>query len=142
MAAGKMYRNRDVTKKHDNFNLHKKIKEATRRHQRRGRSPRLHLLDSNDNITAETDKKLARWKQYVEELFGDENIGNVPSVMGEEGPYHHTGGSGISRQKTKNQQSSWTRPDSWRSPQTTGPRTDKTVDQPLQQSLHKRSIAK
>lgn len=75
-----------LQQKHDNFNLYKKIKEATGKHQRR--SPGI-ILDSDDNIIIETDKKLTRWKEYMEELFGDgnnENTDNVPTVVDEEGP--------------------------------------------------------
>lgn len=46
-------------------------------------------MDSDDNIIIETDKKLTRWKEYMEELFGDgnnENTDNVPTVVDEEGP--------------------------------------------------------
>ena len=72
-----------LQEKHDSFNLHRKIKEATGSYQRRG--PGI-IMDSNDNIITETDKKLTRWKQYMEELFGDENVDTVPAVTGEEGP--------------------------------------------------------
>ena len=40
---------------------------------------------SNDNIITETDKN-TRWKQYMEELFEDENVDTVPAVTDEEGP--------------------------------------------------------
>ena len=72
-----------LQEKHDSFNLHRKIKEATGSYQRRG--PGI-IMDSNDNIITETDKKLTRWKQSMEEIFGDENVDTVPAVTGEEGP--------------------------------------------------------
>ena len=46
-----------LQEKHDSFNLHRKIKEATGSYQRRG--PGI-IMDSNDNIITETNKKLTR----------------------------------------------------------------------------------
>jgi len=69
--------------KHDSFNLHKKIKEAAGRYQRRGLGI---ILDSDNNIITETDKKLIRWKQYMENLFEDESDSTTITVNNGEGP--------------------------------------------------------
>ncbi|XP_060523267.1 craniofacial development protein 2-like [Cylas formicarius] len=69
--------------KHDSFNLHKKIKEAAGRFQIRNTGV---LLDSDNNTITEVDKKLARWKEYMQKLFGEENVDNVAATVNTEGP--------------------------------------------------------
>lgn len=54
---------------HDDFNLHKKIKELAG--IKRANKSSI-LLDKNGKIIPDTKGKLERWKEYIEELFEDE----------------------------------------------------------------------
>ena len=76
----------------------------------------------------------------MEELFGDKNVDTVPAVTGEEEPIITQEEVESAIERLKNNKASGT--DLWKSPQTTGSRTDKTTDEPLQQNLHRWSNTK
>ena len=58
----------EYQKKHDLFNVHKKIKEATENIRRKKHSlPK----DTNGNYVIELNDKLKIWKEYIEKLFKD-----------------------------------------------------------------------
>lgn len=59
----------DLQNRYDLFNLHKKVKEMTGIQHH---NPTNALLDRNGNTITQTDGKLQRWKEYIEELFDDE----------------------------------------------------------------------
>lgn len=59
----------DLITKHDDFNLHKKIKELAG--IKRSNQSNI-LLDRDGKIIPDTEGKLARWKEYIQELFDDD----------------------------------------------------------------------
>lgn len=75
----------DLQNKYDNFNLHKKVKELAGLAKRKTSSI---LLDKEGNAIIETEQKLRRWKEYIEELFHDQRQENVyaASQSRDEGP--------------------------------------------------------
>lgn len=66
----------DLQNKYDNFNLNKKVKELAGMNKRNTSNI---LLDKEGNIIMETEQKLERWKEYIEELFYDQRMENTPS---------------------------------------------------------------
>lgn len=64
-----MYRYRRTNNKNDSLSLLKKVKELAGINMARKDGV---LLDNNDNITPDVQDKLARWTEYIQELFEDE----------------------------------------------------------------------
>ncbi|CAG9772519.1 unnamed protein product [Ceutorhynchus assimilis] len=56
----------ELRNRYDNFNLHKKVKELAGFEKKKNSNI---LLDKEGNIIMETEKKLRRWEEYIEELF-------------------------------------------------------------------------
>lgn len=63
----------ELQKRHDTFNLHKRVKELTGVNTNRTHN----LVDKDGNLIVNDIDKLRRWKEYIEELFDDERIENV-----------------------------------------------------------------
>ena len=71
-----------LEKKHDTFNLHKKIKAVTG-----GKSSRSNnsILDTHNNLLHDNERILERWREYMEELFEEEQQTEI-EVLGFSGP--------------------------------------------------------
>lgn len=74
----------ELQAKHDNFNIHKKVKEMAGT----SRQKRLNILyDNNGKIITEVEQKLDMWKNYIMQLFKDgRRKTNLESIEGEMGP--------------------------------------------------------
>lgn len=59
----------ELEKKFDNFNLHKKIKEAAGLYKKR---PPNNLLDENGHWITDKQETIKKWQDYIEVLFKDE----------------------------------------------------------------------
>uniref|UniRef100_A0A8D8ZLR6 Craniofacial development protein 2 n=1 Tax=Cacopsylla melanoneura TaxID=428564 RepID=A0A8D8ZLR6_9HEMI len=58
----------ELERKHDSFNLHKKVKEMTNLN----RKPRTgNLIDEQGNLVVQEEEKIKVWEKYVTELFTD-----------------------------------------------------------------------
>lgn len=68
----------NLQKKHDTFNVHKKIKEMTGLSKKATISV---LRDRKNEIITETKYKLKRWKEYIEHLFSDNNRQTTPPTI-------------------------------------------------------------
>lgn len=70
--------------KNNSVNLHKKVKELAGINRARKGSI---LLVKNDNIIYDVQCILARWKEYIQELFEDERQGyHIEDLPSEKGP--------------------------------------------------------
>ncbi|KAI5707314.1 hypothetical protein M8J77_000030 [Diaphorina citri] len=59
----------DLQRKHDSFNLYKKIKELAGLSKRNMNN---NLMDEHGHLIINTEDKLKVWKQYIEDLFNDD----------------------------------------------------------------------
>uniref|UniRef100_A0A8D8W5N2 Craniofacial development protein 2 n=2 Tax=Cacopsylla melanoneura TaxID=428564 RepID=A0A8D8W5N2_9HEMI len=58
-----------LQKKHDSYNMHRKVKEATGSFKKKQKG---NLTDATGNIIIEKEKKMNTWKEYLETLFYDQ----------------------------------------------------------------------
>lgn len=65
----------ELQKKHDLFNLHKKIKDLTQKHQKRHLSI---LKDDNNKILVGIVDKLNQWRSHIEKLYNDNRPEDLP----------------------------------------------------------------
>lgn len=63
----------ELQKRHDTFNIHKRVKELTAMNTKRSHN----LVDQEGNRILNDRDKLRRWEDYIEELFDDERTENV-----------------------------------------------------------------
>lgn len=72
----------DLERRHDSFNMHRKIKEVTGIYKTRmtGR-----LLDGNGNIIIDKVQRINTWKKYINSLFQDERV-DGPDMNADSGP--------------------------------------------------------
>jgi len=63
-----MFRHRKVPKRFNSFNVHRKVKDLTRKAKSRSAT---RLVDRNGHVIINKQEILDRWKSYVEELFHD-----------------------------------------------------------------------
>lgn len=68
----------NLQKKHDTFNVHKKIKEMTGLSKKATVSV---LRDSKNEIITGIEYKLKRWKEYIQHLFSDNNRQTTPPII-------------------------------------------------------------
>ena len=73
-----------LDKKHDTFNVHKKIKEAAGLFKRKTMSI---ITDNQGNAVWETDAKIKGWKEYIEQLYKETPVN--PEEIRVEGPGLH-----------------------------------------------------
>ncbi|XP_071579082.1 uncharacterized protein [Temnothorax nylanderi] len=73
-----------LEKRHDFFNLHKKVKEVAG--VRRDTAMGCRLVDENGGVILYLELKLERWKAYVETLFADDRPANHQAQGGGTGP--------------------------------------------------------
>ena len=70
----------EYQKKHDSFNTHKKIKEMT--YTYRKRKPGI-LKDTSGKLILDTNQKLKKWTEYINELFGDDRTEHMEIEVGD-----------------------------------------------------------
>ena len=70
----------EYQKKHDSFNTHKKIKEMT--YTYRKRKPGI-LKDTSGKLILDTNQKLKKWTEYINELFGDDKTEHMNIEVGD-----------------------------------------------------------
>lgn len=58
----------NLERKHDSYNLHKKVKEAAGMYKSNTMG-RLH--DENDKIIVDKEEKMTTWRNYIEQLYED-----------------------------------------------------------------------
>lgn len=73
----------DLSKRHDTFNVHKKIKEATGRYRKRTTG---NIKDQSGNLVYEIEEKLKVWQNYIINLFNDDTRPERTTPINAEGP--------------------------------------------------------
>ena len=74
----------ELDRKHDSFNMYKKIKEVTGRYKRRTTEV---IMDEQGKLVYEVNEKLEAWQKYILELFKDDQRPEKPNQTNNiEGP--------------------------------------------------------
>uniref|UniRef100_A0A8D8UNP4 Craniofacial development protein 2 n=1 Tax=Cacopsylla melanoneura TaxID=428564 RepID=A0A8D8UNP4_9HEMI len=72
----------EFERKHDSFNLYKKIKELSGLTKKNSNN---NLMDNDGHLIIDTDEKMEVWRQYIEELFDDDRP-NLMETDAQSGP--------------------------------------------------------
>lgn len=74
----------ELNRRHNSKGLHRKVKEVVGNHKKSCAGGT--IKDKNGNVLFELDRIVARWAEYIEELFQDERSNDKPTIEKLDGP--------------------------------------------------------